>query len=679
MPQDAKEIYEFGPFLISAGERVLRRADRIVPLTPKCFDTLLALARHRGRVVEKEELIRAVWPDSFVEEGNLSQNIFTLRKVLGAPPEGEQYIATIPKRGYRLAVPVVSAADSPAVRRPPWRTSYIILAAALGALALVAARWSWRSGDRRDPAPQITLLPIPNDILAATISQDGKQIAYISSDAGGQSLWVRETRAVGAGTRLIPPAAGHFWGIVYAPGGDYLYFVFNEEAHPADASLFRISVNGGEPRKLMAGVSAAPAFSPDGRRMVLKRYDPHGHGYLLVATPLGGDVQVIAQSGAAYPFINYQWAGDGRTIYYVERTNDAARSAWSMWEIPAIGGVSKSLLAPQPKPLRGVNWLSRSEILALIPDEDSELRQIWRVSSGEEFKRLTNGINDYSSISVTADGRTLLAMSTETHDSIWVLSGKTPPIRMSLPAGAYNYPVWTPDGHVVFVGKSNLWLSTIDGLQRRPLIPEKVIPDELSVSADGQFAVFVSERNNMRNLWRVDVDGRNLRQVTTGQFDWHPAVSPDGKWVVYESRVPAPWMIWKARLDVHGAPIRLVENEGAEDGIAISPDSKLFAYRTDVGGISIRSLDDGKLQRTITAPLDPSDLQWSPDGKELRYISHMGRAVQLWSQPIGGGPPVRIREPLPNDVLHLNWSRDGRIVYLDREIRADLALVANFR
>ena len=176
------------------------------------------------------------------------------------------------------------------------------------------------------------------------------------------------------------------------------------------------------------------------------------------------------------------------------------------------------------------------------------------------------------------------------------------------------------------------------------------------------------------------MDGRNLRQVTTGQFDAHPAISPDGKWVAYESRVPAPWMLWKAQLDRAGLPVRLVVNEGAEAGIAISPDSRLFAYRTDVGGIAIRSLNDGHLVRTIATPSDPSDVQWSPDGKEVTYVCHTARSSQLWRQPIGGGSPVRIPEFLPDDVFHVNWSRDGsRIVYLHREVKTALVLITNFR
>jgi Tol biopolymer transport system component/DNA-binding winged helix-turn-helix (wHTH) protein len=692
------EIYEFGPFRICVAERVLRREDRIVPLTPKCFDTLLVLAQHGGSVVGKEELIRAVWPDSFVEEGNLSQNIFTLRKTLGGTAEGEQYIQTIPKRGYRLAVPVAESgpagsthqAVAAVVRDSGWalnrasrRISYVVGAVALVATTLLAARWVW-PGDRFIPSPQIALLAVPNNTIGATISPDGKHIAYVSDDAEGQSLWLRETQGVGAGTRLIPPAPGHFWGASYSPDGNYLYYVFNEEAHPAEAALFRISAQGGESRKLTEDISAAPAFSPDGERIAFKRYEPNGHGYLLTATPLGADVKIIAQSDAAYPFYGYQWAADGKNIYYVEQANGSNRNAWSIREIPSAGGSAKLLMAPQPKALRSASWLNRSEILAVIPDEDSGMRQIWRVSMGGAFRRLTNGINDYSSISLTADARTLLASSVETHDSIWTAPapGKIPaePVRMSLPPGAYNYPAWTPDRHVVFVGQSNLWLSTADGLERKPLIPEKVTAGEPAVSADGRFVVFVSERKNSRNLWRVDIEGRNLRQVTAGQYDFHPAVSPDGKWVAYESRVPAPWTLWKAPLDGVGPPVKLVDNEGAEAGIAISPDSKLFAYRTDVGGIGIRSLDDGSLVRTMKAPSDPSDLQWTPDGKEVRYVCHKGRSAQLWSQPIAGDSPVRIPQSLPNDVLHVNWSPDGtRIVYLHREIKTDLALITNFR
>ncbi len=99
----SSRLYEFGPFRVDAGERVLLREGRPVPLTPKLFDTLLALVERSGHVVEKSELMETVWPGTFVEESNLSSNVSLLRKALGAGEGGEPFIETVARRGYRFA------------------------------------------------------------------------------------------------------------------------------------------------------------------------------------------------------------------------------------------------------------------------------------------------------------------------------------------------------------------------------------------------------------------------------------------------------------------------------------------------------------------------------------------------------------------------------------------------
>lgn len=106
-----KTDYEFGPFRIDAGERQLLRHGQIVPLTPKVFDVLLALVQHNGRILSKDEVIRLVWPDTTVEEGNLSRNISTLRCALGERPREGRYIETIPWRGYRFVAAVRQVTD----------------------------------------------------------------------------------------------------------------------------------------------------------------------------------------------------------------------------------------------------------------------------------------------------------------------------------------------------------------------------------------------------------------------------------------------------------------------------------------------------------------------------------------------------------------------------------------
>jgi serine/threonine protein kinase/dipeptidyl aminopeptidase/acylaminoacyl peptidase len=93
-------------------ERLLLRGDNPVPLAPKVFETLLTLVQNAGHLIDKDHLMKVVWPDIFVEEGNLTKNIFALRKVLGTADNGQEYIETVPKRGYRFAAPVMMAADT---------------------------------------------------------------------------------------------------------------------------------------------------------------------------------------------------------------------------------------------------------------------------------------------------------------------------------------------------------------------------------------------------------------------------------------------------------------------------------------------------------------------------------------------------------------------------------------
>ena len=101
--QQLRELYEFGPFRVDPEKEILLRAGEPIPLQPKTFQILLVLVRNNRELVTKDDLMKTVWPDTFVEETNLSRNIFMLRKALGESPQDHQYILTVPGRGYRLA------------------------------------------------------------------------------------------------------------------------------------------------------------------------------------------------------------------------------------------------------------------------------------------------------------------------------------------------------------------------------------------------------------------------------------------------------------------------------------------------------------------------------------------------------------------------------------------------
>jgi TolB-like protein/DNA-binding winged helix-turn-helix (wHTH) protein/Flp pilus assembly protein TadD len=175
MSEQVNQLYEFGSYRLDPSERRLTEGNRQVSLTPKAFQTLLVLVENQGRVVGKEELLQKVWPDSFVEEATLAQNVFTLRKQLHDDREEAVYIETVPKRGYRFVAPVqvVGATDRQPkeffasiseISTPPThaRTSrWMVVAVPLVVVLAGLLTWRFRPSTavRR---PLLAVLPVEN-------------------------------------------------------------------------------------------------------------------------------------------------------------------------------------------------------------------------------------------------------------------------------------------------------------------------------------------------------------------------------------------------------------------------------------------------------------------------------------------------------------------------------------
>src|SRR5215471_1268732 len=161
MPDDDQGLLEFHHYRIDARQKLLLRGTEVVPLAPKVFDTLLVLASARGRVVDKDDLLKQVWPGTFVEEGSLARIISSRRKVLGDEGGEQRVIETIPKRGYRFVAPIREVASderpllpaaSTRAALPPQRESHrgriaaaLAAVAALGVLLGMLATRPWGS------------------------------------------------------------------------------------------------------------------------------------------------------------------------------------------------------------------------------------------------------------------------------------------------------------------------------------------------------------------------------------------------------------------------------------------------------------------------------------------------------------------------------------------------------
>ena len=159
MAEETKDFYDFGPFRADIVRRLLIRDGQPVPLTSKAFETLEVLLRHRDRVLEKEELLKAIWPDSFVEEANLVQNVSTLRKALCELPGEHRYIATVPGRGYRFVgqVQAPEAGGENAGDKldaiPGGRNRLLIIGLCLAMALAGVAIWQWRIRRTGDAIP----------------------------------------------------------------------------------------------------------------------------------------------------------------------------------------------------------------------------------------------------------------------------------------------------------------------------------------------------------------------------------------------------------------------------------------------------------------------------------------------------------------------------------------------
>ena len=212
MSEATRHVYRFGPFELDVLARRLTRDDEGLSVTPKALDLLLLLVEHRGRLLEKGELMRRLWPDTFIEEANLTQQIFTLRKQLGEQPDGRAYIETVPRRGYRFSAEVQeirvppTAETSAPERRPLWGLSArAAIALVLVGLAIAVAAWL---DSRRPPKP-----------AASTAAKTLAILPFRGLEPGGADEYLSFGMADALITRLA-----RIGGLIVRPTGSVLKY-----------------------------------------------------------------------------------------------------------------------------------------------------------------------------------------------------------------------------------------------------------------------------------------------------------------------------------------------------------------------------------------------------------------------------------------------------------------------
>ncbi|HLN96982.1 MAG TPA: winged helix-turn-helix domain-containing protein, partial [Pyrinomonadaceae bacterium] len=230
--------YYFGEFQLDTIEWVLRQSGWILPLAPKVVQALELLVRNAGRVVSRTEMVESLWPDSFVEESNLTVTISMLRRALGDNEHETRFIETIPKRGYRFV--------------PPVRTSR-----------------GGRAGTVNFSSMQIIRLTHDGHVLDVGISPDARLLAYVPIEAGKYSLWIWDLDS-GEKWELLPSNPALCWGLRFSHDQDSLFYI-TTQPNSTISILHRIPVAGGQPQQLVVNVDAAIALSRDSRRIAFVR------------------------------------------------------------------------------------------------------------------------------------------------------------------------------------------------------------------------------------------------------------------------------------------------------------------------------------------------------------------------------------------------------------------------
>jgi Tol biopolymer transport system component/DNA-binding winged helix-turn-helix (wHTH) protein len=719
-----QRFYDFDGFRLDAEDKVLLRDGEILPLTQKAFDVLLILVERNGRVVTKDELMTEVWADTIVEEGSLAQNIYTLRKLLGASSTGDDYIKTVPRRGYRFSATVV-VSGTPEVEMPTvelvrqvelkkkkhgdefqlsnglavteselpavpaqlaapvnlTRISFL-KSTVLGALVVVigvVGWWIYRAANPSAPFSNISLtnLTTTGNVQRVALSPDGKYAVYGVGDKPPLSSLRITQLATGTTNTILEPEPVRYLALTVSPDGGYVYAVRAQNAIN-NRALYRVPLFGRVATKLLDNVETGVTFSPDGKQIAFRRgSNERRESILYIANADGTGEREVAAVKVPDGFSDPAWSPDGKLLATVAGHQEGGKNK-NVVVVQIADGQMNSVLPERWTGIGQVAWLRDTTVLVMVGNkEPNDPIQLWRVQypSGE-ITRITNDSNSYNRLSVSADGQLIAALQIKQVTSFWTAPADDLSQAQQITFGAGGYRgkhSWTPDGRIVYDSEagdtSSISIMNADGSQQRLLTEgagKRAIIGYASATVDGRYILYRSDQTGTRQIWRMNLDGSNPTQLTYGKGADHPAASPDGQWVVFTQQEQAgdgKPTLWKVSIN-GGEPTRLTNDFTVYP--SVSPDGKMVAClysptTKDPGQPAIYSLPDGKLLKTFPQAVRSAPyIRWSPDGQSLVYAENPIGAATLWKQPIAGGAPQPLLKLEADFLYGFDWSRDGK-------------------
>ncbi|OLE55572.1 MAG: hypothetical protein AUG51_02540 [Acidobacteria bacterium 13_1_20CM_3_53_8] len=599
---------------------------------------------------------------------------------------------------------VASPRVEPRIRRDNWKTVLALstLILILGAIAFGVYKFlGTRGAVFRTDAMKISRLTATGKATRAVMSPDGKYVVHVINDAGRQSLWVRQV-ATTSNVQIVPPADVTYRGLTFTPDGSYIDYVVQERNNPIQV-LYQVPSLGGAPKKILVDIDTPVTFSPDGQRFAfLRRARSEGEDALFIANADGaGERKLASRTGTQFFGVvgagGPSWSPDGNAIACAAGTNSGGRSM-SVVEISVSDGTERAITQQSWLDVGRVVWLpDESGLVIAATEQGGTVSQLWLLDyTSGAVRRITNDLNDYRDLSLTANSKTLAAIQSEGRINTWVTPANEPTARaqqITKGVGAYDGVrglSWSPDGRLAYVsrvsGSQDVWIMNADGSEQKQLTTVATRADVYpSVCGDGRYIVFTSNRLGNSNIWRMGLDGGNPQKLTSGAGEEFPSCSPDGQWVVYTSTASNKFTLWKVSIE-GGDPLQLTEK--LSQWPAISPDGKLIAcwLREDSGTpwrIGIISMDGGEPLKVLDVPTSANSAipaRWTSDGRMLTFVDTREGVSNIWGIAFDAGALKQLTDFKSDQIFSFDWSRDGHALALARgDINNDVVLISNFK
>jgi len=569
---------------------------------------------------------------------------------------------------------------------------------ALVALVVLAAAGfaAWRFWPRAQPFAAISVSQLTNagNIENIAFSADGRFLAEVKNDSSQRTLWVRNA-ATNTDAQILGPFGNTYVGLTFSPDGNYLYFTRGTPENNSLSALYVMPVFGGTPKELIVDIDSTISFAPDGNRFTYLKWTPDRkdqYSEIHVSGKDGSNNQVIY---ATPEYIGPPvWSPDGNRIAWTGTVPPAITAAIQVFDLSSK--TLKTIAAPPGVLFQGpasgetnLVWTSDGRhLLVFYKKAHTDRSQIGIVAvpSGE-FHAVTNDVNAYNQLALSADGRTLATVLTNIDSSIsyYKAEGGAPLSTTSLRI-APSMIAWANEDRLVFI-ISQIAVGWIDRATGRVQTFDTGDIDpgsSIAACADGHmlFTGFPKGGGEAR-LFRMDADGGEVAQLTTSGVARYPFCTPDSRQVYYSVRESGfTSSLWTVPL-AGGTPKQLLPSNTTQ-AYRISSDGRLAGYEASISNASFayKSTDVTSRRVVSVVPMNisdiiNSDIDYSHNNRAVIYsILQNGGRVLLY-QPLDGTTPHALTDPVQEIIWSFASSPSNELATARRKSSSDVVLITD--